>query len=84
LLKPFNTAQNGIDDVLISIQRYDIGTDTFYTVAMAKTAGGVGEDLVYLNWYDTLYKIHWSVRWRRSVFNVPIQSCRNSSSISDR
>ena len=44
-----------IEDVLITIQSYDVGTDTYYTVAMAKTSY-LGKDLVYLNWYDTFYK----------------------------
>ena len=48
-------SQRGISDVLISIQLYDVGTDTFYNVGMAKTSDG-GNDLAYLNWYDSLYK----------------------------
>ncbi len=48
-------SQNPLEDVIISIQFYDIGTDTFYTVAMAETSSE-GKDLVYLNWYDSLYK----------------------------
>jgi len=48
-------AQNPIADVYIQIQLYDVGTDTFYTVGMAKTDFN-GEDIVYLNWYETLYK----------------------------
>lgn len=47
--------QAPIENVYISIQFYDVGTDTFYTVGMAKTSSE-GEDLVYLNWYDSLYK----------------------------
>ena len=39
----------------MSIQSYDVGTDTFYNIGMAKTST-LGEDLAYLNWYDTLYK----------------------------
>jgi len=45
----------GLEDVLIQVQLYDVGTGTFYTVSMAKT-DYKGEDVVYLNWYDSLYK----------------------------
>ena len=55
VLQTVDEAQQPISDVIIQVQLYDIGTDTFYTVAMAKT-DFKGEDLVYLNWYDTLYK----------------------------
>lgn len=54
-LNVVDEGQNPMEDVLISIQLYDIGTDTFYTVAMAKTNFN-GDDLAYLNWYDSLYK----------------------------
>ncbi len=55
VLKVQDEAQNSLEDVYIQIQPYDVGTDTYYTTAMAKTASN-GEDLSYLNWYDTLYK----------------------------
>jgi len=55
VLKVRDGAQNPIKNVYISIQFYDIGTDTFKTIGMAKTSSE-GEDLVYLNWYDSLYK----------------------------
>ena len=55
VLETVDGAQSAIQDVYMQIQMYDIGTDTFYTVSMAKTDHN-GEDLVYLNWYDTLYK----------------------------
>jgi hypothetical protein len=48
-------SQTPIQDATIQIQSYDVGTGTFYTVAVAKT-DFKGEDVVYLNWYDTLYK----------------------------
>lgn len=47
--------QRIIEDVLIYVQLYDVGTDSFYTVTMGKTNQN-GEDIVYLNWYDSLYK----------------------------
>lgn len=50
-----DASQNPLSDVYISIQLYDVGTDTFYTVGMAKTSTE-GKDLTYLNWYDSLYK----------------------------
>lgn len=47
--------QNPIEDVLIQIQLYDVGTDAFYLVGMGKTSFN-GEDVAYLNWYDSLYR----------------------------
>ena len=55
VLQVTDEAQNPLQDVYIQIQSYDVGTDTYYTTSMAKTASN-GEDLAYLNWYDTLYK----------------------------
>lgn len=55
VLRTVDQAQQPVANVFIQIQAYDVGTDTFYTVANAKTSSQ-GEDLVYLNWYDTLYK----------------------------
>ena len=54
-LKVRDGVQNPIEDVIIQIQLYDVGTDKFYTVGMAKTSFS-GEDIAYLNWYDSLYK----------------------------
>lgn len=55
VLEVIDRSRSPIADVYIQIQSYDVGTDTYYTTATAKTAEN-GEDLVYLNWYDTLYK----------------------------
>lgn len=44
-----------VEDVYITIQRYDVGTDTYYNVGMART-DTTGSDLAYLNWYDTWYR----------------------------
>ncbi len=55
VLKVRDAVQSPLSDVYISIQFYDVGTDTFYTVGIARTSSQ-GEDLVYLNWYDSLYK----------------------------
>ncbi|KKN69372.1 hypothetical protein LCGC14_0442320 [marine sediment metagenome] len=44
-----------VADVYTTIQRYDVGTDTFYNVAMTKSDND-GNDLVYLAWYDYWYK----------------------------
>jgi len=44
-----------IQDALIFIQLYDIGTDEFFTIGMGKTDMN-GNDVVYLNWIDSLYK----------------------------
>ena len=54
-LEVVDGSQSPIEDVYITIQYYDIGTDTFYTIGMAQTSYD-GKDLVYLNWYDTFYK----------------------------
>lgn len=55
VLKVRGAAQRPIQEAIIQIQLYDIGTGTYYTVAMARTNFD-GEDTVYLNWYDSLYK----------------------------
>ena len=55
VLRVQDGAQNRIANASIQIQLYDIGTGTYYTVAMAKTSFN-GEDLAYLNWYDSFYK----------------------------
>jgi len=55
VLRVQDGAQNPLEDYKIEIQLYDIGTGNYYTVAMAETSFN-GEDLAYLNWYDTLYK----------------------------
>lgn len=47
--------QIGLPGRYITVQKYDIGTDTYYTIAMMKTSDS-GNDLTYLNWYDTFYK----------------------------
>jgi len=49
------SSQASMENVYISIQYYDIGTDTFRTVSMGKSNQD-GEDLSYLNWYDSLYR----------------------------
>jgi hypothetical protein len=55
VLKVRDNSKAGIEDATIQIQFYDVGTGTFYTVGMAKT-DFKGEDIAYLNWYDSLYK----------------------------
>lgn len=55
VLRVYDGTHNAISDVYISIERYNVGTDTFYTVGMAKT-DYEGKDLAYLNWYDTFYR----------------------------
>lgn len=51
----YDRYQNELNEVIIQIQKYDIGTDTYYTIGMAKTSSQ-GNDLVYLKWYNTFYK----------------------------
>jgi len=55
ILKVVSSSQQPKANHQINIQSYDIGTGTFYLVGMAKTNFN-GEDVVYLNWFDTLYK----------------------------
>ena len=55
ILRVIDAAQAPVGEVFINIQSYDVGTDTYYTTAMAKSSSE-GEDLAYLNWYDTFYK----------------------------
>jgi len=55
ILRTRNTAQNRLTNVLIYIDVFDVGTNDYYTVGMAKTNEN-GEDVVYLNWYETLYR----------------------------
>jgi len=55
VLKVQDTSQNPLENYVVQIQSYDVGTGTFYLVGMA-TTDYKGEDVVYLNWYDTLYK----------------------------
>lgn len=55
VLKVVDDSRQPVEGVYISTQFYDVGTDTFYNVGMSKTSFS-GEDLVYLNWYDSLYK----------------------------
>lgn len=47
--------ENPLADRIIQVQKYDVGTDSYYLVAMGKT-NFEGNDIVYLNWYDTFYK----------------------------
>jgi hypothetical protein len=50
-----DNSQRYLEDYTIAIQKYDIGTGTFYLVAMT-TTDFKGEGVAYLNWYDSLYK----------------------------
>ena len=56
VLRVQDGAQNRLANVSIQIQLYDVGTGAYYTTAMAKTSFN-GEDLAYLNWYDSFYKM---------------------------
>lgn len=55
VLKVVDRAQQPLTGYSIQIQFYDVGTGTFYLVGMAKT-DYKGEDVAYLNWYDSMYK----------------------------
>lgn len=64
VLKTVDDSQTAQEDITIQIQFYDVGTGTFYLVGMART-DYKGEDIAYLNWYDSLYKF---VFLRNGVF----------------
>lgn len=49
------TDNKRVKDAYVTVQRYDVGTDTYYTYAILKT-DSQGSDLVYLKWYDDFYK----------------------------
>jgi hypothetical protein len=55
VLRVVDNGQHPIEDVEIQILFYDVGTGTYYTVGIAST-DFLGQDVVYLNWYDSLYK----------------------------
>lgn len=55
VLKVVDKSQVPMANILIQIQYYDVGTDKFYMIAMAKTSYD-GQDIAYLNWYNSLYK----------------------------
>jgi hypothetical protein len=55
LIRVRDSSQVPQEGYQINIQLYDVGTGTFYLVGMART-DYKGEDVAYLNWYDTLYK----------------------------
>lgn len=50
-----NDLQQGLPDRLVYIQLYDVGTNSYNLVSMAKT-NFEGSDIAYLNWYDSFYK----------------------------
>lgn len=54
-LQVIDQYQNEQPEITIQIQQYDIGLGTYYTIGIAKT-DSAGEDIAYLNWYDTFYK----------------------------
>jgi len=55
VIRVLDNSQLPIEEAYVSIQKYDSITNTFYTVGMAKTDFN-GEDVVYLNYYDTYYR----------------------------
>ena len=55
VLKVVDNGQHPMEDVEIQILFYDVGTGTYYAVGIAST-DFLGKDIVYLNWYDSLYK----------------------------
>lgn len=55
VLQVIDQYQNEQPGIIIQIQQYDIGLGTYFTIGMSKTSSS-GEDITYLNWYDTFYK----------------------------
>ncbi|MEB3330850.1 MAG: hypothetical protein VKQ33_16635, partial [Candidatus Sericytochromatia bacterium] len=54
-IEVINEYQTGLVGKYVQVQLYDVGGGTFNLVSMAKTNYD-GEDTLYLNWYDSLYK----------------------------
>lgn len=44
-----------VEEVYTTIQRYDLGTDTYYNVGMTRSDSS-GSDLAYLKWFDDWYR----------------------------
>ena len=44
-----------VQGALTTIQRYDLGTDTYYNVGMTRSDSS-GSDLAYLNWFNDWYR----------------------------
>jgi hypothetical protein len=44
-----------VENAYITVQRYDLLTDSYYSVAMARTSY-LGSDLIYTEWYNSWYK----------------------------
>lgn len=54
-LKVEDIYTKAVEDVYIQILSYDVGTDTYHTIGMAHSDFN-GEDVAYLNLYNTFYK----------------------------
>lgn len=54
-LRVYDMSQQAISNAIIQCQKYDVGTDTYYTVQVGMTTE-LGTDVVPLEWYETLYK----------------------------
>jgi hypothetical protein len=55
VLRVIDDSSLPLPDVYITIQKYDISSGTYYTIGMAKS-DYLGQDITYLNWYDTFYR----------------------------
>jgi hypothetical protein len=55
VLRVEDITQRPYEDYTVQVQLYDVGTGTFYLVGMART-DFKGEDILYLNWYDSIYR----------------------------
>lgn len=55
VLQVYDQSGFPVGNVLINVQYFDIGTNSFITITQALTSS-IGSDVVYLNWLDSLYK----------------------------
>lgn len=55
VLQVYDQSGFPLGDILINVQYFDLGTNSYITVTQALTSS-IGSDVVYLNWLDSLYK----------------------------
>lgn len=55
VLQVYDQSGFPLGNILINVQYFDIGTNSFITVTQALTSS-IGSDVVYVNWLDSLYK----------------------------
>ena len=55
VLQVYDQSGFPLGNILINVQYFDIGSNSFITVTQALTSS-IGSDVVYVNWLDSLYK----------------------------